>query len=117
MDYYEPLHDYEDEAKIDLIMAAIMNGEEITPIVIVEDSEISLTGVHRLEAFNRVSKIDGYEDIEIPVVEITEEEFRSAIEAENYEYFSEVHDMNNFCKSLYNITENDEVKKALADQF
>lgn len=120
---YQKIHSVDSEEKVQAIISAYNNDESINPIVCVEGSDewngdfVAVTGTHRIEAFERMGIPE-----ETPVVFISEEEHEKAI-AKYAEfrckdaYWSEVDDVNEYIEFLYDITESEEVKKAIEDQF
>jgi len=101
---------------VEKIKTAIIAGEKINPIVVVEESEIAITGSHRIQAYHELEMDD-----EMPIVEISEEDFEATKQVYGdkfgHYYFSEMSEMNDFCEMLMEITLSEEVKKALEDQL
>ena len=101
---------------VEKIKSAILAGEKITPVVVVENSEIAITGSHRIQAYHELEM-----DEDMPIVEVSEEEFEATKHAYGdkfgHYYFSEMSEMNEFCEMLMEITASEDVKKALDYQL
>jgi hypothetical protein len=99
-----------------MLTGAILAGESITPIVVVEDSDIAITGSHRIQAYHELGM-----DEEMGTVEISEEDFEAAKQAYGerfgHYYFSEMTEMKEFCGMLFNLTSSDDVRSALEGQI
>lgn len=119
---YNPLHPVTDPAKVESMAAQIKRGESLPPIVVHHDD--CVTGTHRSAAYeqaNREAEADWESgewdraDLVMPTVEVSSREWLLAMLVLDqpcecgYEH-------NTFCAALHAITDDDDVRAALADQ-
>ena len=115
-----PPHQVEDETKLTKMIEAIENGETLPPVVTFLGQAYS--GSHRLAAW----EVCG---VEPQTIELTNSEMLKAIckysggfydpEFDSPEdiFSVEIYDFNRFCEALFDVTDRDEVKEAVRDQF
>lgn len=96
------------------LIRAYRRGDKITPLVINGDN--ALTGSHRIAAVDIMLDFDKYSGMDhddfLGTVEASDEDYTAADNA-NYN----CGDFNDLCRELYNVTNDDELKAALEDQF
>ncbi|WP_455387504.1 hypothetical protein [Petrachloros mirabilis] len=119
---YNPPHKAQDETKLAEMIGALQRGENLPPIVVC--GEQAFCGSHRIEAYNRAYRLresldEAWELVpqEIPVVELSDEDYRSACEYLDVEYLDEAHDYNEIATAIHETTTDDEVRAAMADQM
>jgi len=108
MDYRAP-HETRDSEKLESMIATLRAGKQLPPVVVIGD--VAITGSHRLAAWAAL-------DMEPNVVELSEGDYIAAMDAhfgpdwQDYE----IGDYNAFCTTLYEITQDSDVRAALQDQ-
>ena len=115
-------HDVQDRAKFDALVESFRLGHPIPAIVVC--GETAVTGSHRVAAHLAAHKLwdrgaDGWEDSVEPTldaVEVGEDEVDAACRRIYADHYTDVRHHNEFCEALYNVTGDDAVKAALADQ-
>ena len=111
---YNPIHEPYDKDKLDSMVAEILDGNDMPPILV--DGDNALTGSHRIAAYAEAQSLldNGSEgpwaELEVPAVEVDADELARAYEAGCDE-------PNDVCDWLYHNTQDQNVKKAVADQF
>lgn len=121
MRFFQPPHEPTDAAKLDAMVETIRTGGTLPPVVRI--GAIALTGSHRIAAYEKAYKLsnaiaDGWENVivgEIPSVEISDAELRTALASIDCEYPDET-DHNTLCEAIYRTTTDDDVRNAIADQ-
>lgn len=109
MRFFEPPHTVQDAQKLEKMINVIENGGELPPILLC--GEKALTGSHRIAAYN-------YAETEVPHIEIEEELYVDAVKAMGLDpIYDEVRDYCELAEKMYELTDDDEIKAALADQF
>lgn len=122
MQTYNPPHIARDTEKLTALIEAIRTNQPITPIVI--DGENAICGSHRIAAYEKAYKLwaaetKGWENTNepvIPVVELMQSDIDAAIESVGGESWDDLGEWNDIVEAIYNVTDDTEVKAALADQ-
>jgi len=119
MNFFIAPHEIRDEEKLNSMIDAIISGTDIPQIVVLNDT--AFTGSHRIAAYLAVEEMINNGEInidvtEIPHIEIEDADYCTAMKNMDLEPGDDISDYNDFCKSLYEITDNDDVKAALEDQ-
>jgi|JI9StandDraft_2_1071091.scaffolds.fasta_scaffold03069_12 hypothetical protein len=123
MNTYTPIHTPNDTEKLDSIIESIRRGKKITPVLVI--GEQALTGSHRVRAFELAyekyrNQEPGWEDTEepvIPVVEIDEETLTAACQVIGAESVADVVHFDELYAAIERVTDSDEIKSAVADQY
>lgn len=123
LDQIKAPHGVRDLEKLQSIKQSMINGDEITPVV-VDTLGRALCGSHRIAAY--VSLLDDGIEVESPeVIELTDDEMVAADEwAESFAGpkglwggMDLYYDFDLLCRAVVETTTREEIKAALADQI
>ena len=109
--------------KFSSLVESFRTGRAVTAVVVYGDNAIC--GSHRIHAFNTAVELwendaEGWENTEEPVLEIVElsdEDFTAASEHGGVDSLFDCCDYNDICAWVLEVTEDQDVIKALADQI
>ena len=104
-DYQAP-HEADNKEKLNSMIKSLENGNELPAIIVI--GEIALNGSHRLSAWSAM-------EIEPSVVEISSDDYTATCESlfGDVVTIDEIYDFDEFCNTLYVITDDQDVKNAL----
>ena len=106
--YYNPPHEVRDVDRLEAMIASLLGGKCLPPIVVIGDS--ALTGSHRIEAWSQC-------DMEPDAVEVSDADYIQAMESIGLDAeYDTIGDYNEICAALYRVTDDGDIKAALADQ-
>lgn len=109
MRFFNPPHAVQNLQKLKKMREAIKDGDELPPIVVC--GEKALTGTHRIAAYYWYRK-------EVPYIEIEEILYIEAVKAMGLDpIYDEVRDYSKLAEKIHELTDDGEIKAALADQF
>ena len=107
--HFQPPHEIKDPKKYLSMVKAIESGIKLPPIVVC--GEQALSGSHRIAAWNACEE-------EIDYIEIGEDLYIAACESMGLDpLYDEVRDYDELCQQIYNLTDDNDVKEAIKDQF
>lgn len=103
-------HEVRDQEKLQSMIDELEDGNDLPPVVVI--GEQALTGSHRIAAWESCG-------MDIDYIEIEDDDYISAMKHLNLDpvYDQIPSDLNDFCKAVFETTEDDEIKEALKDQF
>lgn len=106
MDYNKP-HEIRDEKKLQSMIDTLRAGGELPPVLVIGYN--ALTGSHRLAAWEACDRA-------AIVIELSDEDYIAAMRAQGLNEWDEIYDYSDFCRALYEVTGDPEIKAAVADQ-
>jgi len=105
---FQAPHEVRDEAKFANMVEILKSGGSLPPVVAC--GEIAFTGSHRLAAWAAC-------DIDAEAVMIEDADYVAAMELMGLDpMYDDPNDLNELCEALYQVTTDNAVKAALADQ-
>ncbi len=123
MKLYTPPHAPENEEKVASLIEAFRVGAKITPVV--TQGLFAICGSHRIAAYEEAwqrwdMEEPGWENSpepELDVVEIDDETWERACEQNGVEHLDDLWDFNDICRAVFDATDDEEIRSALADQM
>ena len=122
MKTYSTLHEVTDWVKFAALVESFRLGRPVTPVVV--QGVTALTGSHRIAAYEAAWRAwsrgeRGWENAPEPilyVIEVSDEDYLAACHLLDVSSHDEIMDFDLFTAALYTVTEDGDLKEALADQ-
>ncbi len=125
MTTYRTPHTPDNKVKLASMVAAIKSGETMPPLVVI--GETAITGSHRIAAYDAANSLveastdddwDSALPIEIPTVELCNDDYTQGMIAIGLDpSVDDPREFNDLCTAIYSLTDDCDVKAALADQM